>query len=122
MILSQIGHTVVDTSKIKQWDGVRKSKAGRVLDGTTYDGVPQRNQMPVLEQAMRLAAIAEFERLCQHAETAAEPSPIPVSQGQSQSEKDADFGPSPRFKLSLDPLPPSVRRSTGPHQAPASAS
>ncbi len=65
----------------KQWGGVRKSKAGRELDGSTYNGIPQREQMPVLDQPMRLAAIAEFERLYQRAETAAEPSPIPISQG-----------------------------------------
>ncbi len=62
----------------KQWGGVRKSKAGRELDGKTYDGVPRREQMPVLEQPMRLAAIAEFERLYQRAETAAEPSLLPA--------------------------------------------
>jgi protein gp37 len=65
----------------KQWGGVRKSKAGRVLDGTTYDGVPQREQLPVLEQTRRLAAIAEFERHYQRTEMAAEPSPIHMSQG-----------------------------------------
>jgi protein gp37 len=56
----------------KQWGGVRKSKAGRELDGATYDGVPQREPLPVLEQSSRLAAIAEFERLYQRAETAPE--------------------------------------------------
>ena len=43
----------------KQWGGVRKSKAGRQLDSATYDGVPHREQSPVLEQSRRLAAIAE---------------------------------------------------------------
>jgi protein gp37 len=47
----------------KQWGGVRKSKAGRELDGRTYDDRPQRCRRPVLEDAQRLAAIAEFERL-----------------------------------------------------------
>ena len=45
----------------KQWGGVRKSKAGRELDGTTYDGLPVRSQLPVMEHAKRLEAIAEFE-------------------------------------------------------------
>jgi protein gp37 len=45
----------------KQWGGVRKSKAGRELDGRTYDKVPGRLQMPVLEPRERLAAIREFE-------------------------------------------------------------
>ena len=61
----------------KQWGGVRKSKAGRELDGTTYNGVPNREQLPVIEQATRLAAIAEFERLYQHAGTAPESSIFP---------------------------------------------
>ena len=33
----------------KQWGGVRKSKAGRELDGRTYDGLPVRSQLPVME-------------------------------------------------------------------------
>src|SRR5207248_5827004 len=47
----------------KQWGGVRKSKAGRELDGQFYDEVPPRVAHPVLEQARRLAAIAEIEAL-----------------------------------------------------------
>jgi len=47
----------------KQWGGVQKSKAGRELDGRTYDGLPARAVLPVLETARRMAAIAEFERL-----------------------------------------------------------
>jgi hypothetical protein len=58
----------------KQWGGVRKSKAGRELDDQTYDGLPERQQLPVLEQPGRLAAIAEFERHYQRANAAAEPS------------------------------------------------
>jgi protein gp37 len=58
----------------KQWGGVRKSKAGRELDGQTYDGLPERQQLPVLEQSGRLAAIAEFERLYQRANPPPEPS------------------------------------------------
>jgi protein gp37 len=45
----------------KQWGTVRKSKAGRELDGRTYDEVPGRLELPVLEPRDRLAAIREFE-------------------------------------------------------------
>ena len=47
----------------KQWGGVRKSKTGRALDGQTYDGLPARLELPVLENSPRLAAIAEIEGL-----------------------------------------------------------
>src|SRR5262249_55890359 len=43
----------------KQWGGVRKSKAGRMLDGRTHDGMPERCRMPVMESGQRAAAIAE---------------------------------------------------------------
>jgi len=45
----------------KQWGGVRKSKAGRELDGKTYDGLPARVELPVLSNGRRLAAIADIE-------------------------------------------------------------
>jgi protein gp37 len=41
----------------KQWGGVRKSAAGRKLDGKTYDGFPDRVQRPVLD-AERCSAMA----------------------------------------------------------------
>jgi protein gp37 len=41
----------------KQWGGVRKSAAGRKLDGKTYDGFPDRIQQPVLD-AQRCSAMA----------------------------------------------------------------
>jgi protein gp37 len=44
----------------KQWGGVRKSKAGRQLDGRTYDEFPARIERPVLEARSRLAAIEEI--------------------------------------------------------------
>jgi protein gp37 len=47
----------------KQWGGVRKSKTGRDLDGKTYDGLPRRVTLPVLEKSERLAAIATVEAL-----------------------------------------------------------
>lgn len=45
----------------KQWGGVRKSRAGRELDGIMYDQHPSRLELPVLENSRRLAAIAEVE-------------------------------------------------------------
>ncbi len=45
----------------KQWGGTRKSKAGRELDGRTYDDMPRRLQLPVLDNHHRLAAIAEID-------------------------------------------------------------
>jgi hypothetical protein len=44
----------------KQWGGVRKSAAGRDLDGRTYDELPPRVQFPAMEHGRRLAAIAEI--------------------------------------------------------------
>jgi protein gp37 len=57
----------------KQWGGVRKSKAGRELDGKQYDGLPNRVPSPVLENKLRLAAIAEVEGLFAPAQTAPAP-------------------------------------------------
>ena len=42
---------------------VRKGKAGRELDGKTYDGLPSRVELPVLDNRRRLAAVAEIEGL-----------------------------------------------------------
>jgi len=61
----------------KQWGGVRKSKAGRDLDGKTYDGMPSRLELPVLDNGRRLAVIGEIERLHQPATVASEPSLFP---------------------------------------------
>jgi protein gp37 len=47
----------------KQWGGVRKSKTGRELDGKTYDTLPGRVDLPVLDDGMRRAAIAEVESI-----------------------------------------------------------
>jgi protein gp37 len=58
----------------KQWGGVQKSKAGRELDGKTYNGLPNRVERPVLENSARLEAIAEFERLLEPRSTRPEPS------------------------------------------------
>jgi hypothetical protein len=58
----------------KQWGGVRKSKAGRELEGRTYDDRPATKPAPVLADAGRMAAIAEIERQYHPAETTLEPS------------------------------------------------
>jgi protein gp37 len=62
----------------KQWGGVRKSKAGRDLDGKTFDGLPQRVELPVLDSGKRLAAIAEVEGLYPTRNALTEPSLFPV--------------------------------------------
>jgi len=61
----------------KQWGGVRKSKAGRELDGKKYDGLPSRVELPVLENPRRLVAIDEIERLYHPATATPEPSLFP---------------------------------------------
>jgi protein gp37 len=44
----------------KQWGGVRKSEAGRELDGRTYDDMPLRTLHPVLSRLKREALIAQL--------------------------------------------------------------
>jgi protein gp37 len=61
----------------KQWGGVRKSKAGRELDGKNYDGLPSRIELPVLDNPQRLAAIAEIEGQYQPAKARSEASLFP---------------------------------------------
>jgi protein gp37 len=43
----------------KQWGGVRKSRAGRELQGKLYNATPTRVALPVLAKSERQAAIAE---------------------------------------------------------------
>jgi protein gp37 len=69
----------------KQWGGVRKSKAGRELDGKTYDAQPGRVELPVLDRPRRLAAIAEIERLYQP--VAAPPAPVLFQAGTNTHEQ-----------------------------------
>jgi hypothetical protein len=59
----------------KQWGGVRKSKAGRELDGKTYDARPPRVELPVLDNRSRLAAIAEVEALYPAGNAVIQPAP-----------------------------------------------
>lgn len=46
----------------KQWGGVRKSENGRLLDGRTYDDMPQRSCKAVAPKCERLAMIEQIER------------------------------------------------------------
>jgi protein gp37 len=46
----------------KQWGGVRKSVAGRAIDGRTYDEKPARAEKPVPSKETRLALIDEIRR------------------------------------------------------------
>jgi protein gp37 len=41
----------------KQWGGVRKARAGRALDGRTFDEIPDRPAKPVATQRIRLSLI-----------------------------------------------------------------
>ena len=43
----------------KQWGGTRKGKAGRALDGRTYDEKPPRVMNPVPDDERRKAMLAE---------------------------------------------------------------
>jgi protein gp37 len=45
----------------KQWGGVQKKKAGRTLNGVTYDEQPARLQQPPLSTPERQIAIPEWE-------------------------------------------------------------
>jgi protein gp37 len=49
----------------KQWGGVRKSTAGRELDGKSYDALPNRVELPVPDSSWRTAAITEIEAMYQ---------------------------------------------------------
>src|SRR5712664_1685636 len=45
----------------KQWGGVRKKKAGRCLEGKTYDEFPSRVRHPILSAAVCTSAAIEIE-------------------------------------------------------------
>jgi len=44
----------------KQWGGVRKAKAGRELDGLTYDEYPRRNPAPMPDKQERATFAEHF--------------------------------------------------------------
>jgi len=46
----------------KQWGGVRKSEAGRELDGETYDQIPARPLVPIVAETARQSMIAAIEQ------------------------------------------------------------
>jgi protein gp37 len=46
----------------KQWGGVRKSEAGRELDGRTYDAMPRRSVQPVADHRSRMGMIEQVRR------------------------------------------------------------
>jgi hypothetical protein len=45
----------------KQWGGVRKSEAGRLLGGRTYDQMPYREEPSTVTRRMRLHMIDEVD-------------------------------------------------------------
>ena len=47
----------------KQWGGVQKSKAGRLLEGRTHDALPPRTAQPAPTRERRLALLAEVSAL-----------------------------------------------------------
>ena len=47
----------------KQWGGVQKSKAGRLLEGRTHDALPPRTAQPAPTRERRLAFLAEVSAL-----------------------------------------------------------
>ena len=44
----------------KQWGGVQKSKAGRMLHGRTFDDMPERNIAPMPDRKTRLSAALAY--------------------------------------------------------------
>jgi protein gp37 len=46
----------------KQWGGVRKSEAGRMLEGRTYDAMPERVARNVIPHRVRLGLINEVAK------------------------------------------------------------
>jgi protein gp37 len=47
----------------KQWGGVRKGRAGRMLDGRAHDDRPSPSARPIADRATRRSLAAEFEAL-----------------------------------------------------------
>jgi protein gp37 len=46
----------------KQWGGVRKSKTGRILDGKTYDELPEISSMPLMDLTARRRYADQIEQ------------------------------------------------------------
>ena len=49
----------------KQWGGVRKSEAGRLLDGRTFDEMPERTTFAMRSKKDRLAMLEEVDKWLQ---------------------------------------------------------
>lgn len=65
----------------KQWGGVRKSEAGRLLEGQTFDDMPARTVHVIRSKSDRLALIKEVEQW---------PKPVDIySQASSRSQRTA---------------------------------
>lgn len=47
----------------KQWGGVQKSKAGRLLHGRTFDNMPERNVEPMPDRKTRLTAALAYSKI-----------------------------------------------------------
>jgi protein gp37 len=47
----------------KQWGGTRKARAGRTLDGTTYDEIPRRPRISLPSVEQRRSSLAAIEAL-----------------------------------------------------------
>jgi protein gp37 len=47
----------------KQWGGVQKSRNGRLLNGQTYDGLPQRATLPMPDRRGRLAFVDDLRHI-----------------------------------------------------------
>jgi protein gp37 len=45
----------------KQWGGVRKKEAGRMLLGKTYNGYPKRVQNPIVSPELRMELVAQVQ-------------------------------------------------------------
>lgn len=54
----------------KQWGGVRKKRAGRLLDGKTYDGFPARSHYPVSPTATAIIQAREIQSKYIHSDGA----------------------------------------------------
>jgi hypothetical protein len=46
----------------KQWGGVQKKRAGRILEGLTYDEYPPIHRMPFPEAGIRRTVAAKLEQ------------------------------------------------------------
>jgi len=67
----------------KQWGGVRKSEAGRELDGRTYDAMPERPLRQVPASRVRMGMIDEVWKWAAEYETPVPPV-LPVLGGECQ--------------------------------------